>query len=347
MNSSKETPGRDKSTASDKLNKIFNHSGPYISVYMATLPLIPDGADDINGRWKELRKDLETRGAPLDGLNAIEARIGLQGPEDTAGICVIAAANGATVVDYGMEPPRADVGVVDTLPYSAPLMEWQQRRVPHLVVTVDDKGADVVSFGLENYTNIDSYKGSYSELLEPISQHAKALEAKLIVLAGDPKSIKTLANELVSHVPMSCRIVTESMDKSVEDLSEATVSYVGDTVARKTINYLNEQQFLAEHDAAVDGTADTIKALGEGTAEVLLVHDDPADQRRLWLGVLPYEMSLEKQPGYELQARVIDALIASAVLQELTIRIIPSTGEQGPDDDIAALTRTDPEPPSF
>jgi len=347
MNTSEMHPVPDEPTASDMLKSIFAHSGPYVSVYLATMPLLADNKDDLYNRWKEMRQSLETKGASLASLDAVEARIVLPIPEDAAGICVIAAAEGSTVVDYGMEPPRSDLAIVDTLPYSAPLMEWQQRRVPHLVVTVDEKGADVVSFGLANFTNLETYQGSTSDLLDPISKHVEAIKAKLVVLAGDPKIIKTLANELVTKVPMGCRIVTDSTDKSVDDLSEATVRFVGDTVARKTLNYLKEQQFLSNHDAAVDGTANTVKAISEGTAEVLLIHDDPVDQRRLSLGTLPFEMSLEERPGYTNKARIIDALIASAVLQNIVVRIIPSTGEQGPEDDVAALTRTDPEPPSI
>jgi len=347
MNNPENIEVPDTVTATDKLNTIFNHKGPYVSVYLATLPLLPDGSKNFYESWKDIRSNLESNGAPLPAINAIEARVSLPVPDDAGGICVIAASDGATVVDYGMEPPKSDVGVVDTLPYSAPLLEWQQRRVPHLVVTVDDAGADVITFGLENYTSIDKYSGSALELLEPIASHVNALDAKLIVLAGSPKLIKELADRLVTKVPVNCRIVTDSADKSVEDLSQATVRYVSDTVARTTVNYLSEQQFLSEHDAAVDGTNATVKAVGEGSAEVLLIHDNPTDQRRLWLGELPYDLSLEERPGYKHQARIIDALIASAVLQDINIRIIPSTGSQGPDEDIAALTRTDPESPSI
>ncbi len=326
-------------TPTDKLETIFRHKGPYSTVYLSTMPLLPESSTNVFQRWQELRKELEVQGATQAALDAIEARITLPVPEDTAAICVIAAADGSTVVDYAMEPPRKDLAIVDTLPYAAPLLEWQQRRVPHLVVTIDAAGGDIVSFGLDNFSDITTYEQPPEELIDPISEHVKALGAKLVVLAGSPEHIVLIADKLVMKVPFDCRIITDSADKTVAGLSEATVRYVTDTAVRKTVDLLDEQRFLAEHDAAVDGLADTVDALNEQRAEVLLIHDDPTDTRRLWVGVNSYGLSIEEKPDYPISARAIDALITSALLQEVAIRIIPSTGDEGPDDDIAVLTR--------
>ncbi len=257
-------------SAVDRLRTVYRAPGPYVTVYLTDTGVGPTVTTD-DDYWQQLRSDLVEQGAGDDALAAIEARLQLPRSGDIAGIGVIAAADGTTTVATALDPPHHDLAVVDTLPYTAPMLEWDQRSVPHVVVTVD---------------------------------------------LPDPDG--------------------------TADRAEQTVRLAADTAARATVHRLRTHKFLRTHDAAVDGTADTVAALAEGTAEWILVHDDPNDQRRLWIGSEPNELSLEQRSGYE-QARLVDATIRSAVLQDIGVHIIPSTGAGGPDEDIAAILDTAPE----
>ena len=59
-----------------------------------------------------------------------------------------------------------------------------------------------------------------------------------------------------------------------------------------------------------------------------------------WIGDDPKEMSVQPRRGLDRQARLVDAAIRSAVEQDVLIHIIPSTGPEGPADDIAGLIRS-------
>ncbi len=328
-------------TAIDRLQTLYRSPGPYTSVYLDTEPLAPFGDDGMDRRWQQLRRRLEADGAPEVALSAIEARLGLPSPEDTSGVAVIAAADGTTIVDHGLEPPHHDLGVVDTLPYAAPLVEWQQRRVPHLVVTVDEAGGDIATFGSDHFTRVDGYNVAPQDLVELALATAAAVLARLVIVVGDPSLTGTLSDALAKRLPVGCRLLTEPMTDDADELAILVVRHLSDLVARETVAQLREQRFMAAHDAAVDGTGDTVEALVEGSADRLLIHDDPEDQRRLWIGPEPNQLSLDKATGYH-EARLVDALIRSAVLQGIPIRIIPSTGPDGLSDDAAALI--DPPP---
>ncbi|GJM36804.1 MAG: hypothetical protein DHS20C19_01710 [Acidimicrobiales bacterium] len=328
-------------TAMDRLQSIYRSPGPYTTVYLATRPLLPHAERDLDVRWREMRAELETQCAPLDALEAIDARLALPDPADTAAVCVIAAADGSTVVEYGMEPPRVDVGSVDTLPHVGPMLEWQQRRVPHLVVTADQFGADIVTFGADHFADLDAVEGDVGTIATIVSTAATAIGARLVVVGGDPASAQTLADELNAVTAPWCNVVA-CLDENVDQFADSTVRHVSDAAARTTVGYLRELRFLATHDAGIDGTDDTIAALVSGVPGVLLVHDDPMDQRRIWIGTAPFQLSQEKNTECRRQARLVDAAIWSAVLQGMDVHIIPTTGHTGPDDDTAIIDRRAP-----
>ncbi len=320
--------------AVDRLRSIYRSDGPFTTVYLAA-------NESPHDAWIGVQPDLVEQGASDQAIKAIEARLGLPSPEHTAGHCVIAAADGTTIVDHAAEPPHYDLAFVDTLPYAGPLLEWDQRRVAHVVVTVDENGADITSFDVNHRTRTTEHSdepagpGPAHGLADAVARVCDTISARLVVVAGDQAAIGPVAEALVSRLPVTCRVVSESVT-DVDELVDLVVRHVADTVARTTVEHLRDHRFLRTHEAAVDGVADTISALVTGTAERILIHDDPADQRRMWVGPGPADLSLT-QVGDFVQARLNDAIIRSAVLQGVDVYIIPSTGDTGPADDTAAI----------
>lgn len=324
-------------SATDLLLSIYKHPAPYTTVYLTTQPL--QSTPDTAQRWRALRANLEAQGAPPEAIQAIEARLSLPQPDDTAAIAVVAASDGATIVDHGLEPPAVDYGVVAALPYAGPLLEWHQRRIPHIVVTADEDGADIVLFGSNHYHRLDQVDTSSQGLAESISERQEEIGAVLVVIAGANQLTGALADRLRMLVPLNCRIVTEPLDIMVDDLADVTVRHVSDTAARTTVRILRERRFLDAHDAAVDGIADTIEALSHGTPDLILVHDNPDDRRQCWIGSHPQQISLIQGSDHTTQARLVDAIVWSALGQGIGVHIIPTTGDRGPEDDTAAITR--------
>lgn len=343
------TPSHPGTSAEDLVNLIYRHPGPYTSVYMAhaaahAADVLPGSHDPAATRWQELRLDLEMAGAPDAALAAIEARLALPAPEHTAAVAVLAAADGTTVVDHGMEPPRHDYAIVDTLPYVSPLLEWHQRRVAHLVVTTDAHSTDVASFGVQHDAHHERLHGLPLSHVDTIAERAATVVAELVIVTGPPAISSQLAARLREQLPRQCRVAAEpDPDLTPDELAEHAVRLVSDAAARTTVGLLRELR-NAPDGRAVDGTSDTIDALRRGTVDVLVIHDDPNDQRRVWIGDDPRDLFLDvPSRSHGRHARLVDAAIRSAILQGARVHIIPSTGRTGPADDTAALTRNHPD----
>lgn len=336
-------------SAVDRLLTVYRAPGPYVSLYL-TVGGVGLAADSDDAYWKSLRDDLIERGATEESLDAAAARLRLPRSGETAGICIIAAADGTTAVANAFEPPKQDVAVVATLPYAAPMLEWDQRSVPHVVVTVDRPaegddqspvlGGDVVAFGADRYTSLDTIRGGPDDLADMVRTQVDAIGARLVVVDGSAAATQPLLDSLATALPIDIRVV-QVYSFDADELADTTVRYAADTAARTTVDRLRTHKFLKTHDSAVDGTADTIAALADGSAEWILVHDDPSDQRQIHVGPEPHLLSLEPRDGY-VPGRLVDAVIRGALAAGAGVHIIPSTGS-GPDEDIAAILDSAPE----
>src|SRR5690606_27538835 len=97
-------------------------------------------------------------------------------------------------------------------------------------------------------------------------------------------------------------------------------------------------------DLAASGPVETLAALSEGRVDVLLVHDDPDDDRRArfaaegpWCAPVTAGDDPPPPGTEEREGRLVDVAVRSAHLGDSRIRIVPRHG--GPDDGIGALLR--------
>jgi len=306
--------------------------GLFATIYFDLIA--PEPAD----RWKHVEASLKESGATPDMIATARRHVVDQDhPDDVGAIAVMVSETNEYVADYGLEPPATDFVSVDGLPYTAPLLEWVQRRVPHLVIVVDESGCDIVAFGAKQFAEVVTHEGHLAALSKPISKAAELVGAELIVVSGSPFLSRRLAEDLVLEVAANVRVVAEQDATDADELSDATVRHVSDTAARRTVGFLRELRFMASHNGAVDGTIDTIEAVRRGEAEILLIHNDVLDDRRVWIGSRPEDISFTAGPSTPVSARLVDAAIRAALLTDTKVHIIPSTGAQGPREDAAAL----------
>jgi len=340
---SQSEPNRDEATADrapsprlspvgEALRTLYAWPGPFATIYFDLIE------PERDRRWSLVESQLQQSAATAPMIEtARTAIVDGQHPEDVGAIVVIVSSEGKKLTEYGLEPPLHDFVYVDTLPYVAPLLEWVQRRVPHLVITVDERGCDLVVFGARRFTEVVTHDGDLATIVEPVTRAAELIGAELAVVSGPAFLARRLAEDLIVSVPSTCRVVAEEDLSDATEVSDAAVRHVSDAVARQTVGFLRELRFMATHGAAVDGVADTFEALRRGDAEVLLIHDDINDNRRAFIGERFEDLALESGTGTSTSARLVDAAIRSAIMSGTRVHIIPSTGSRGPDDDTAAL----------
>ena len=247
MESSGTTPRGGLSAADvPDIAAVFEGSGPFVTVYLATEAAVEQAAQQNELRWKTLRRELEAAGAPSEALAAIDPLVPAAHREGRT-LGVVADSRGLRLVRHEPEPPARDAGWIAPLPRIGPLLEWAQAAIPHLVVLVDRAGADIVAFsrraaahgaGGAAVTTVGEDSGSdpnlrksnpggwsqrrYQQRAENLwEQNAKAVAdevaslvdetgARLVVVAGDVRAVQLLRE----HLPAPVLDVVREIDGS-------------------------------------------------------------------------------------------------------------------------------------
>jgi hypothetical protein len=325
--------------AVDRLLRAYRAPGPYLSAIVPTESVSDTPRADT---FAQRRDELEGLGATDIMLEALGARLAVPAPDDAGGQVVWVAADGTTVADFGQEPPKAPVFRLAELPDAAPALEWAQWRIPHMIAAVSPGSYELIVFPADDAPSLLQFV-ALGEALDRCQAIVDELGIELLVVGGDADESAPLRRELTAALPASCIIDHVETDEAPtgDALADATVRRVADLAARRTVDALREFRFLREHGEAVEGAPAVIEALAAGEAELvgpsarLLVHADPADRRLAYFGDGPRDIGLEIAPYLLRSARLVDVAIRAAVLQGARVRIIPSTAETGPVDDIA------------
>ena len=343
------------------LTEVFAHEGPVLSVYLTTEP-IENAAQHTKQRWRPLRQELEGTGASGAALDAVEP---LLRDAHTKGRClsVFASASGEVLLQsHHPDPPHHDVGRWSQLPSLVPLIEWRQSSPPHVVVLIDRVGADIVvfeAFGLPDFQlevegdddpvrkvapggwsqrrfqqrAENTWEANAKDVAERVARIVESVGARIVVAAGDIRALQLMRealphqiNELVHEVEGS-----RAPDGSVDSIADEAVTLVATAVASDTADLIGKfREEIGQHDRAANGPSAVVDALCAGQVDVLLIHDDPDDDRQAWIGPEPHHVALEPGPLKEMgvdnpvEARLTDALTRAAVGTSARVRVIPA-----------------------
>lgn len=368
-------PGVVDAATLPELAALAEAPGPFVTVYLNTEPAVENAAQRNQLRWKDLRQSLEEQGAPAAALEAIDALV----PDaHTQGrtLAVVAGPEGVRLARHEPEPVAAAVGRVGALPSLGPVLEWTQAAVPHVIVLADRVGADLVGVGgtgedvLASVGPSDGHDprirkskpGGWSqrryqdraevtweeragEVAERVAAMVEDLGARLVVVAGDVRAVQLLREELPAEVAGLVQEVdgSRAVDGGVDQLAGEVVRLTDTVAAADTAECLRRwKEETGREGAGVEGTGPVMAALRESRVDVLLVHDDPADERTGWFlreagmpaegPVVLGELNLGEEPE---AARLVDVAIFGALRTGAGIRVVPSV----PRDGLGALLR--------
>lgn len=359
MESSGATP-RGAIDCSD-LAEVFSYRGPALTVYLETEP-VANAAQLTEQKWQTLRRELEEAGTPVEALDAVDE---LLPDAHTRGRCLsaIVAVDG-TVLHHGNhpDPPHRDVGRWAELPGLAPVVEWRQSRPAHIIVLTDRTGADIFVFEalggrdfqieVEGSDDVirkvapggwsqrrfqqraeDSWESNAKVVADRLARIVDKVGAQLVVAAGDVRALQLLREALPPQIDALVQQVegSRSPDGSVDAIAEDAVRLVATAVAHDTSELLAKfREELGQHDRAANGPEDVVAALAAGRVDVLLLHDDPDDERTAWIGPEGAHIALEVGPLKEMgvdapvEARLPDALLRAAVGTSAKVRVVPA-----------------------
>ena len=353
--------------------KLLERPGPFLTVYLTTDAEIENAAQRSEQRWKTLRADLLAEGVPEKLLEPIDP---LVSDAHLHGQCltVVVAADGTRHVEHQPHVPDHDVGRWGPLPVLAPLLEWHQQSVPHIVVLTDRRGADLIGFRREGPDVIreagghedpiarskpggwsqrryqeraeNSWDANAKEVAAALTLMVSALEALLVVVAGDVRATQLLRDNLDRDVDELVRVVDggRSPDGSEDSVASEATRLAATVVAADTRTVLERfREERGRHERAADGPVATIEALNESRVEVLLVPGDIDQPESAWFGPDPLPIALSPETLHEVGVEspqhgpLTDVLIRAALGTGAGVRIVPRAS--APENGIGALLR--------
>jgi hypothetical protein len=351
----------DVALAPAELVRLYEQDGPVVTVYLATEAKIPQASQRSVTRWQDLRTTLKGRGVPAPPLDSI-AGVVADAHHGGEGLAVVAGDAGVRHIEHLGEAPAVDRGYWEGLPALAPVLHGRQGHLSHVIVLADREGADIhvagptggerrESAGSSGYPVAKVAPGGWSQthnqrraegnwassakvVAAEVERVAAEVEAAVVVAGGDERALTLLSEQLDEHWRERLHVVAGGTG----DLEREARRLVADAAARRTVTAIEEfRQQVGERNRAAAGAAETADALRQGRVAVLLVHDDPDDERRAWYGPGTAEISLRPSTDFPGEARMVDVLIRAAFQTGAGIRVVPGAG--GPPEGVGALLR--------
>lgn len=351
---------------------LLGEDGPFLTAVLNTRTGVQSSADLLRREWVPYHQQLLAAGAPeelVDQVGAALDGLRLEGPS----AFVVAAASGRLVAMAGPEEVDAELAVWEPRPRLATIVRWYQDTPPGLLVVIDRTGADIISGGrtepvLDSLTEADAHevhkaqpggwsqgryqrraenrwRASANEVAARLVEHVDQHETRLIVVAGDGRAVQLLTDQLPDRVRDLTRLASGGPGKGSEgDMEDDTRRWYRTAVAEDLVTLLEQfKQELGRHDRAVSGAQATVDALNLAAVSVLLVHDDPADERHAVLpasGLLPLALApseLAALTGDQRPGRLVDAAMQAAWATGARVAVVPRVPELA--DDLGAVLR--------
>ena len=356
-----------------ELADLVGERGPFVTLYLTTEAALDNAAQRSMQRWKSARSDLEVQGAPGEILEAIEGTVDNAHQQGEC-LVVIASADRILHVEHMPEPPKRDIARWSSLPVYGPLVEWHQHAIAHVIVLIDRQGADLLAFrrvGPDFVREVEgdddpltkSKPGGWSqmryqrraentwehnakEVASALTELVSEIDARLVVVAGDVRSVHMLRDDLDDDVDSLVRVVDggRGADGSADDIAEEATKLVATVAASETRALLEKfREERGQQDRAADGPVETIGALNEARVAVLLVPGDADLYETAWFGTEPVPIALSAETLSEMgveradHAPLLDVLVHAAFGTGAGVRIIPRAA--APDRGIGAILR--------
>ena len=339
---------------------LVDRPGPFVSVYLQTDPAAEPAPHTADVHWRDLRRALAGVGAHEDALAAIDPLVA-DAHRFGVALAVVAEPGRLDLVDHFDEALVHDLGRVGALPSLGAVLEWRERHPNFVVALCDRAGADLVAVrrGAEVARESAGDPERHDPLLHKVrsggwstmryqhrvEQHweqdaravaealaalAEEVAARLVLVGGDLRAVELVRASLPEglRAPVETISGSRAADGSADATSEEIRRAVASAVAEDHASALAAHRDRLSSGLACAGAPDTLAALAEGRVELLLVNDDPSDERQAAFSRRPFSCATEPALlaglGGEIgEARLVDVAIAAAFSSGASVRIVP------------------------
>lgn len=365
----------------ESLRGLYDHDGPFISVYVDTTSATEDAATQLDLRRRNLRRELAAAGADAASIDAVDAQLA----DHTGGSTrvVIAAAGRVLLATSLPEPPARELAGIAPLPRLTPLLDALALRVPHVVVLADKEGGDVLAYtsaadpvqsgradsgvwpvhhtgsggwSSKRYDNTvrNSWEESAREVADLVERVAKDIDAQLVIGCGDPRALSLLREHLPAALGEHFTVVDgggRHVDGSDEAVARRVVAAVAEFTAQRTLALLS--RFADERgrsERAADGAAATVAALRMAQVGTLLLTSALEPRRVGYFGAAPTDIALARDELTALGVadvrsdELAEVLVRAALGTGAEVRFVAGDTDESPAGGVGALLRFPAEP---
>lgn len=293
------------------LKPLLGRPAPFVTVHLDATRADASGDEEVAGRWRSLRRELERSGAAAAVLDEIEERVtrptGVGGPH---GRVVIADAGGIVVDRVLKEAPAQSTAVLDDVPVLLPAVRAADQATRFLLVEVDRQGADLTwsdGSGLRQ-AHKESVEGDHDELRkvkeagdgwrarrvqmraeDSWERNAETVAADLdrqvvekkpeiVLVTGDVRAVSLLCNavaprtkDLLVEVSGGSRADGVKQDVFHQRVADALEQFRRRRREETLERYRSE---LGRGGAAVTSVDDVVTVLQRGQVRELVLHED-------------------------------------------------------------------------
>ncbi|ONH27794.1 Vms1/Ankzf1 family peptidyl-tRNA hydrolase [Pseudofrankia asymbiotica] len=258
-----------------RLRNLYDLPGPFVTVYVSTDPVRENAPRLFDLRWYDILADLEHQGVDAGARQALIAERGDSRYREGGTRVLVAAGEGRSAhVPYARWLPGGsdfDLVAVGPLPHLLPVLDWADRRVPHVVALVDRLGVDVLAYTdgplpsdgrsqdttrppwhkaraggwaqrrYESHVE-EHWKLGAKSTADLIVRAVRDVAAEVVILAGDPKALSLVRDELPVDVAIRVVIVqgSRARDGSDDHLASRVTEVLAEHLARRTADLLAE-----------------------------------------------------------------------------------------------------------
>ena len=355
----------------DFLRHLYQRPLGCASVYLDITRTDLPAKEQIALRWRAAREELARSPVDRATLDALSELI--TGPAHNARGIAAFACGGEIVFARPMpDPPRQEIARYGPLPHLMPMLAQSPPAVPHLRVSADRAGGELVEV-LGQYqttparvdgegwpvhkTSVggwsqnryqrsaeEAWRENEKEFAAAVTAAAERTGAELIMVAGDIKARSLLLDHLGHPWADKIVVVDKEVPAGSDELADAADQEIRRRAGQAARQRLDSVRTQLGRGRAAEGWRDVVARLRDTQVGDLLLADDPSSAAKLWFGPDVTQAGMtadevrERGASEPVQDRADAVLVRELVLTGAELHFLPD-GETAPRDGTAALLR--------
>jgi Bacterial archaeo-eukaryotic release factor family 2 len=290
---------------SERLKWLVKAEGPFASVYFDDSHNTADAVEQLETKWQDIRKQLETVGAGGAVIGKLEEAVLHHRPTvGRRGRAVIATSDQVLINEQLISPPPAMVVRLSDYPYVVPLIDLEVQRPTYVFAAVDHAGADItlhhggtissttiegagypvhkpVSAGWNGYgdlqhTTEEAIRMNSRAIADELTRLVDEADPEVVFVCGEVRSRTDVVAELPERVTQRVSQLHAGTRRSGIDSEEVRHLTTTEFARRRGIEMTDiADRFEAEigrgSGLAAEGLAAVCAALRDGDIDTLIV----------------------------------------------------------------------------